>query len=198
MDEYVCTLSYELRKVAFAEWGETDELRLQGIKEMRDWIMANPRIVKCRMDSKFILKFLRFRKFNMPRVKEAFERYLVFHEAVYGYDWFSHLDINQENIQKILQAGGLTILPNRDVNGCKVFLIRYPSCKFDYSTLGNNLMSMITMVFETLQEDEENQILGFSYIFDVSTIRLKFLFLFPMRTWFRFGKNSEVTLRISS
>lgn len=194
VDEYVCGLSDELKKLALEELRESDDVRNHSIKAMRDWIMDNPRIEKCRMDSKFILRFLRFRKFSIPMAQEAFERYLVFREGVYGHDWFSNLDFAKPGVQLLLESGLVTVLANRDKLGRKVLLFRLAVTDPKIPTIGNDVLTLSTMFFETLLDDEENQIRGLSYIGDVSGVHLSLSQIFSIDTMYKFGKNVEVIM----
>jgi hypothetical protein len=193
VDDYVWTLSDELKEIAEKELRETAETRSHSIKAMRDWIMSNPRIEKCRMDSKFILRFLRFRKFSVPAAQEALERYLVFREGAYGHDWFSNMDFDKPNINGLLEKGLYTVLPNRDKLGQKVILAKLAAADPSIPTIGNECLTLGTMIFETLLEDEENQIRGLNYILDVSNIKLRHYFIFSFLTWYKFLKNVEVS-----
>lgn len=91
IDEYKCTLSNELLEILENEIRETKELREEAIKAMRDWAMANPRITKTRLDTVWILKHLRFKKYSLPLAQEAVERHLVLRNGSYGKDYF-HLE----------------------------------------------------------------------------------------------------------
>lgn len=159
-------MSEELKKFAFDDFGETEEKRQNGIREMREWIMSNERIEKCRMDSKFILKFLRFRKYDMPKVKEAFEWWLIFHEGVNSTDWFSNLDYSKPHIASLVDEGLLLVLPKRDEFGRQTLLARLAVTDPNIPTIGDEALTMAVMIFELLLEDEENQIRGFNYIID--------------------------------
>jgi hypothetical protein len=192
VDDYVWTLSDELKKIAEKELRETEQIRSHSIKAMRDWIVSNPRIEKCRMDSKFILRFLRFRKFSVPAAQEALERYLVFREGAYGHDWFSNMDFDKPNINGLLDSGCVAILPNTDKLGRKTILFRMKALDPNIPNIGNEGLTLCTMVFETLLEDEENQIRGLSYIGAVSEFNLSFFQIFPLEVAFKFGKNVEV------
>jgi hypothetical protein len=94
VDDYKFTLSDELRKLAEEELRETDEIRENAIRAIREWATKNPRICTLRLDSKFILRFLRFKKFSIPMAQETLERYLVlrkyFFEGEYIYQNFDY------------------------------------------------------------------------------------------------------------
>ena len=98
-------MSNELASMAESEIRETKEIRNHAIKALRDWTMSNPRIIKARLDSTWLLKFLRFRKFSIPMAQEAIERYLVLKEGSYGNIWFHDLNIKKPSIDKLLDDG---------------------------------------------------------------------------------------------
>lgn len=179
--------------MAQREFGETEEIRIEAIRTMRDWIMSNARIEKCRMDSKFILRFLRFRKYNIPAAQEAFERYLVFREGIYGLDWLSNMDFAKPNIDKLIDNGMLIVFPKRDQFGRVVVMTRLSAADPSISSIGTEALTTMTLIIETLLEEEEHQIRGFSYIFDVSNITLRHYMIFSFPTWFKMAKNVEVS-----
>lgn len=87
-------MSDELKELAAKELRETEETRANAIHAIREWAIKNPRIVSLRLDAKFILRFLRFKKFSIPMAQEALERYLVlrkyFFEGQYIYQNFDY------------------------------------------------------------------------------------------------------------
>lgn len=70
-------LTPELRKIAKDELRETDEIRENAITAMRDWAMKNNRLEKLRLDTSFLLRYLRFKKFSIPMAQDDLERYLI-------------------------------------------------------------------------------------------------------------------------
>jgi DNA-binding PucR family transcriptional regulator len=183
-----------MQEKAESEIGETPEVRDKGLREFREWIFHNPRIEKCRMDSKFLLRFLRCHKYIMTRVKESFERYLIFREGLYGYDWFTNLDPEREHLQDLLEKGMYIVLPGYADTGEKVVMMRTAVCNPDPEVY-NVSFTLTTLIMETLfDEDEENQIRGIRYILDVGNIRMKHYFVFGVSTWLRIMKNIERTL----
>lgn len=185
-------MSEDLKKIAESELRETEEVRNHALKVMRDWIMDNPRIIKCRMDSIFLLRFLRFRKFSIPMAQEALERYLIFREGLYGYDWFSNLDLNKPNLIDLLEKGVIVPLQHRDKLGRQVLLFRLAAVDPSITDIGNTFLTLSTMFFETLLDVEENQIRGLNYMGDVTGLQLGHVQIFPLETCYKFGKNVEV------
>lgn len=192
VDEYKCTLSAELQKLAESELRETEEVRSHALTAMRDWILANPRIEKCRMDSIWLLRFLRFRKYSIPLAQEALERYLVFREGLYGYDWFSNLDYDRVHLKMLLESGAIIVLPGRDKNGRRVLMYRVSNVDPSLNDIGNAFLALSTFFFETLLDDEENQIRGINYMGDVSGVQISHINVFPLEVAYKFGKNVEV------
>lgn len=72
---------------------------------MREWTMQNPRIIRTRLDSMWLLKHLRFKKFSLPLAQETIERHLVLREGSYGSEQF-HLetDVLRPCIKKVFDA----------------------------------------------------------------------------------------------
>lgn len=100
------TLSEEDRRFVEREFRETDEVRRHAIEALREWAEKNPRITKLRLDSNFLLRFLRARKFSLPMVKETLERYLVLRWYVHeGIQVFQNLDVRHPVMQELLDLG---------------------------------------------------------------------------------------------
>jgi hypothetical protein len=105
VDDYKFKLSKDLEEIAKDELRETEEVRQHAIQALRDWILKNPRIEKTRLDSNFLLRFLRFRKFSVPMAMEALERFLVLKNGTYGRGWFNQIDIDKPSILKLIDDG---------------------------------------------------------------------------------------------
>lgn len=106
VDEYKCSLSDETKKFVEEEFRETDEVRKHALEELREWAMKSPRIQKMRLDSNFLLKFLRAKKFSLPMAKETIERYLVLRFYVQeGLEVFRNLDVRDPVMQDLLDSG---------------------------------------------------------------------------------------------
>lgn len=106
LDDYEFTLSNELKTFVEKEFRETDETRKHAIESLREWAAQNPRINKLRLDSNFLLRFLRCKKFSLPMTKEAIERYLVLRWYNYeGAFIFHNLDEKLPEMQELLDLG---------------------------------------------------------------------------------------------
>lgn len=84
------------------------------------------------------------------------------------------------------------MLPNRDKLGRRVVFHR-PGVVNAYSkTDGHDCLTLMTASFETLLEDEENQIRGIVHVSDVSGLGMQHITMFSPQYYFRIGKNTEV------
>jgi hypothetical protein len=187
----VCSLSEETKKRAFEEMGETEERRQTSIKEIRDWVLNNPRIVKTRLDSRYILRYLRHHNYDMNCVRESFERTLIFRSGLY--ECFENLDYEKPHMEELMDAGIVMMLPGYTTTGERIIYTKMSAANPKINNVAYSCLCLATIVFEVLLEDEENQVRGFHYIFDVSGITLRHYFLLPFTTWFKILKNCEVT-----
>ncbi|XP_032678907.1 clavesin-1 [Odontomachus brunneus] len=167
--EYRSTLNTETLETARLELREDDNTREQTLKQFRHWIQKHPTIKKCRTDSLFLLRFLRTKKFSLPMAQEMLERYLTIRQ-LYP-DWFQKLDIEDPELEVIVDSGYLVPLPKRDQHGRKVIL----SCagRFDpYKFSSVHMARIHSMVVESLMDDEENQVHGYTHINDESGLTM--------------------------
>lgn len=189
--EYVCPLSEETKLMAEEELRETEHMRETALESMREWIEQNPRIKLCRMDASFLLRFLRFKKFHVTLAQEALERYVLLRQT-FGVA-FSCLDMTIPQMVDLTNLGYLFASPIRDKKGRRVIIAR-PGV-FDLERFTNADMCRIHgLVYETLMEDEENQVRGFVHFADGQGVGFSYLTLFTIKEAVRIVKNGEKTL----
>jgi tRNA splicing endonuclease len=105
-EDYICTLSADTIAFSADDLRESAEIRENALREIREWAMNNPKIIKLRLDSNFLLRFLRCRKFSIPMTKEIIERYLVLrHLRDDGVKIFTNLDYRLPVMQELLNLG---------------------------------------------------------------------------------------------
>ncbi|XP_050448224.1 alpha-tocopherol transfer protein-like [Cataglyphis hispanica] len=190
-DEYVCTLSEETQKIAKEELREDKNTRDQALEQMRNWIKMNPRIQNCRLDARFLLKFLRCKKFNVPMAQEATERYLLLRQVYQPA--FHNLDITQPNMEELLSLGYLFAAPDRDAKGRRVIIAR-PGVFDPHKYTNVDMCKIHAITYETLMEDEENQVRGFVHFADGAGVSFPHLTLFTPKEAVRIVKNGERTV----
>lgn len=173
--------------MAAVEVRETEHLRQQSLVAMRAWIEKNPKIVKCRYDASFLLRFLRAKKFSLPTTQETLERYLLLRE-VYDHSVFHSVRLSEPNVADLLQRGMGFVLPERDRLGRRVLVIQPRAFDMNKHTL-RDLMRLFTITAETLIEDEENQIRGFVYLVDAAGASLQMLTLISPKEALKLVKN---------
>lgn len=176
-DSYVCSLTQKFRKWAQEELHEDDNIRGQALAQFREWIAKHPHIKKCRTDAVFLLRFLRTKKFSVPAACEMLERYLTIRQ-LYP-QWFQKLDIEDKALEEIIDMGYLVPLPERDALGRQIIL----SCagKFDtYRFTSAQMARAHSLVCESLLDDEESQVAGYTYLNDESGLSMSLLGLWSL------------------
>ena len=112
-------------------------------------------------DDKFLLAFLRARKFDVDKALQLFVNYHQFRQKYAGF----LSTLNAPSVEHILRSGVLSVPDSRFYNGSKAICI-YPQ-KWDYETvpfLDNFRATML--VLDKLIEDEETQIHGISVVYN--------------------------------
>ena len=74
---------------------EDGKRRRKALTEVRQWIKSQPHIKKMRLDSNFLLRFLRMQKFEVATSCEILDKYLTMrwqHPS-----WFQNLDCRVNN-----------------------------------------------------------------------------------------------------
>ncbi|XP_035788639.1 retinaldehyde-binding protein 1-like isoform X2 [Anopheles albimanus] len=161
-DKYEFTLPELYRKLAKEELREDDEIREQSLEQMREWIAKHPYIRKCRTDSSFLLRFLRFRKFSVPMACEALERYLAMRETFP--QWFKNLDHKEPALRQMLEDG-VSVRLGTDETGRMVVHFRF--AQFDVEKFNAMQEGRFTaLIIESLLEWEEMQIGGVRVVAD--------------------------------
>lgn len=176
-DPYVCSLNAKFKKMAQEELREDDNIRGQALAQFREWIAKHPHIKRCRTDAVFLLRFLRTKKFSVPAACEMLQRYLTIRQ-LYP-QWFQKLDIEDKALEEIIDMGYLVPLPMRDENGRQLIL----SCagKFDtYRFTSAQMARAHSLVCESLLDDEESQVAGYSHVNDESGMSMSLISLWTL------------------
>jgi hypothetical protein len=182
--------SDELKRIAKEELGETEEIARNAVREMREWIMNNPRIVTCRLDSYYLMPVLRWKKFNLLETQEVYERQLLFNCQS---QHFANLDPFQKNVMELLDLGVILTLPMRDKNNRLVIMINYGRIDTSMENVGNAFLTLFAIILVNLTALPENQIRGIHYIANFKGVHFKHVTIFPVETWYKQGKGAEVS-----
>lgn len=183
-DNYSCSLSKETQEIARVDLNETNKVRKKALAEVRKWIKSQPHFRKARLDSNFILRFLRMQKFEIKESCEILDKYMTMRCQYPA--WFQNLDckvrlytltyypspiftLQDPALADLVDKGYIFVLPDRDQHGRRVIFSQ--AAAFDpskYTT--SDMMRAHVMTFETLLNDEENQVRGFTYVFDEKSV----------------------------
>jgi hypothetical protein len=83
-------------------------------------------------------------------------------------------------------------LPERDYLGRKIIFYRIGVADPMLPSSGYDMLTLMTLMFELILNDEENQIRGVIHLVDARAIRPQHFTMFSPQFQFRIGKNSEV------
>ena len=89
-DNYICTLPKATQEIAQKELGETNKLRKKALADVRKWLKSQSHLRRSRLDSNFLLRFLRMQKFDISASCEILEKYLTMRGQ--HPTWFQNLD----------------------------------------------------------------------------------------------------------
>ncbi|XP_050432293.1 alpha-tocopherol transfer protein-like isoform X2 [Adelges cooleyi] len=182
----------ETLQIAKEELREDEVTRENALTQIRLWLRQNKKIINSRTDENFLLRFLRAKKFSLPLAQEALERYLLLRQT-FGQRLFYKLDVKCPRLEKLLSLGYIFVVPKRDKNGRRIIITR-PGV-FDPSKWTNeDMCRMHGMTYETLMEDQINQVRGFVHYTDAAGMSLQQMTLFTPREAIRIVKNGERTL----
>lgn len=90
------------------------------------------------------------------------------------------------------------MLPERDSLGRKIVFSRASAVDPHSPTVGCDIMTIHTLIYDVLMQDEENQIRGIVHMADVVGLQPSHFTIFPPKYSFRIGKNTEVIIKFIS
>ncbi|KAH8009489.1 hypothetical protein HPB51_018009 [Rhipicephalus microplus] len=169
---------------------EDDDLRMKAIQALREWVQQQPHFVNCRTDDKFLLRFLRARKYCMSSAQETLDKYLTVRTQYPIF--FKCPDIYDESLRDLLAKGYFFPLFEKDSQGrTVVFGLAGALEPRIHKTI--DIYRAFSMSFEALLEDEDNQKNGLTYILDESGFRLSHLAHVNLRDVQRVMINGEAS-----
>ena len=118
-DTYQCTLSPETKKKAETELGETDIVHQLAVMNLRKRMEQRPDIRFCQ-DERFLLRFLRAKKFEVERAFNSIVKYYELH--VKHPDFFK--DYKPSAIKHVLDDGFPMVLSQLDEEGRPVVAMK--------------------------------------------------------------------------
>ncbi|KAJ0183618.1 hypothetical protein K1T71_000041 [Dendrolimus kikuchii] len=192
-DDYNCPFSDDTQAIAENELRETENSRSQALSALRSWIEQNPRFKAIRMDSNYLLRFLRAKKFSVPMAQIALERYVLLRQS-----WgiaFNQLDFKLPVMMELLELGFVFMSPFKDKLGRRVAIHR-PGVFDPYKYTNQDMCRAMGICFETVMEDEDAQVRGIVHFADGAGVTFPHLTLFTPKEAVRIVKNGERTVPI--
>lgn len=160
-------LSEAVMKVARKELREDKAIREQALEQMREWIKQNQEIENVRTDDLFLLKFLRTKKFSVFMAQQMVLKYLNLRKV--HMHLMYELDFLSPNLNKLIDNGYMFPSPVRDKHGRRLIIGFARNFNPDEHT-SSDMSRVHSITYETLQEDQQNQIVGFVHIGDFKGI----------------------------
>lgn len=157
----------DILKKAEMELNETPERRKEAIKELRRLIHAEGDFRPI-MEDKFLLRFLRAKKFNSQRAFNMLKNFYTFKVR------YSKVltDFKPSEVKHVYDQNVLGILPYRDNEGCAIGIGRIGIFDFNKASI-NELFAAALVVGETCIDLEATQICGVVIVLDCKGISLK-------------------------
>lgn len=159
------------------ELGEVPEERMEMVKKLRsqleEWTpdpsdSDEEGLTLHRVDDdKFLLRFLRARKFNIERATKLFVNYYKYRQK-----YSSSLgEITPEAAAPTLEGNLVSVLPHRTKDGAKILVARFGIIDLDLYPL-DHMLKMILVILDKLIEDEETQVHGIALCQDLAGMSL--------------------------
>lgn len=118
-------------------------------------------------DDKFLLRFLRARKFNIERATKLFVNYYKYRQK------YSSLlgEITPEAAAHTLEGNIVSVLPHCSKDGSKMLVARFGAIDLDLYPL-DDMLRMLLVILDKLIEDEETQVHGIAICEDLAEMSL--------------------------
>lgn len=157
----------DIIKKAERELNETPENRKEAIKELRRLIHEEADFQPV-MEDKFLLRFLRAKKFDSQRAFNMLKNFYTFKVR------YSKIltDFRPSEVKHVFDQNVLGILPYRDNEGCAIGVGRIGIFDFDEASI-DELFAAALVAGETCIDYEATQICGLVVVVDCKGISLK-------------------------
>uniref|UniRef100_A0A0B7AZJ9 CRAL-TRIO domain-containing protein n=2 Tax=Arion vulgaris TaxID=1028688 RepID=A0A0B7AZJ9_9EUPU len=167
MSSYKCTLSHDALEKAKIELNEDPNTRHIEV------ITLKKRLEKCpglqsRMDVKFLVRFLRARKFDQEKTFVLVKNYYtarVQHPEIFD-------DVKPSRVQYLFENGAFEVLEQPDINGCAVVIMRPALWNTEYYPSTDISKAMYVFLSKVL-ENENVQVNGIHGVMNLGGFTMK-------------------------
>lgn len=186
----VTSISGDTLMKARLELREVPEKRMDSIRQLRKAIESYRRlpgeedIVFRRTDNRFLLRFLRARKFDVDR---ALQVYVNYHKYRHKHrEWVKDAPTDDPKLKPLMEAGVFSVLPGALSDGSRA--VCFMPCRWHISTMDVFDCGRVAFhVLDKLLESEEVQVHGITFIDNVENISLQKLYHFMRSDIWRFA-----------
>ncbi|XP_045191451.1 alpha-tocopherol transfer protein-like [Mercenaria mercenaria] len=165
-ENYKCTLDDKSLQKAKRELNEDPKERVGALKALSDWV-AQQKWLQSPTDARYLLGFLRARKFSQLGARELLENYWTV-RTKYS-DWYNGVSTSDNRIQDIIKQGVYIPLPGRDREGRKLVIVRLGAMdpKGKVNTF-EDVMRANLALFDYILLDENIQVNGLVFVIDMT------------------------------
>ena len=164
-DSLTCCIPPELAAVASKELNETPSSRRESLTEIRRRLSSeNDQQIQ---EDAFLLRFLRCKKFDVPRAMSVYSGYYRFRKE--NPSLFQ--DLTPESVRHIWEAGIIGGLPHRDING-RAVMVAFPGRWNPEAHSLEDILRAMILQLEYLITSVETQINGIVLIADFNNFSL--------------------------
>lgn len=166
--EPLSTISGATLEKAKTELFEDPDKREELVSQLRDkvesWTPSEDEdeqtITFTRKDDKFLLRFLRTKKFEVDRALQLYVNYYKYRHK------YSHLlgELTAKSAEPILRSGLISVLP--PTVGPRILMFRASCLDFEWMVPGDLIKTML-LVLDKILEDEETQVHGVMVVEDL-------------------------------
>ncbi|XP_049271925.1 uncharacterized protein LOC119394730 [Rhipicephalus sanguineus] len=154
------SLPFNLQHIAEEELGETPSRRKHALRKLLRMVSEEPEL-NARIDSDFLLRFLRVRKYNVDAAMQTIRNYYKIRTTC-GPVFRDFLPTKISSAARAL----LTVMPEKDVHGRRIFFVNVggwtPEIPF------SEFQKALTICLEHLASDPVTQTLGLVLLVDYS------------------------------
>ena len=187
----VSSISGDTLLKARLELKEVPEKRMESIRQLRKAIESYRRhpgeeeVVFERTDNKFLLRFLRSRKFDQERALQVYVNYYKYRHK--HREWLKDdVDLEDPGLKHIMESGVFAVLPTPLKDGSRGVCI-FPS-RWDFATMDPLQCSRVFFhLLDKLMENEEAQVHGVSILDNAENSSLQKLYQFMRTEVWRLG-----------
>ena len=164
----ISSLAGDSLEKARLELNEDPQRRVENIQELRERICAwkpskteEKSLVLSNTDNRFLLMFLRARKFSLEKAFQLYINYHLFrhkHSAMLS-------DLNFKSLEHVLNTKVIKVLDGRFTDGSKAICVTPANWDSENIPFVDNFRATL-LILDKLVQDEETQVHGFSVIYD--------------------------------